>query len=120
MLEDAYDDFRSLASAVGDLNVQEDADGKGDKEQKTGIDLEGGMETMLKLASLPKSWPLARLLIPLQPLAKQLERLIAGYLFILLGPKERLKSSGLSVCHLVMTSQLNNSSFEFSICWGLN
>ena len=37
------------------------------------------MQTLHTLANVPKSWPLARLTIPLSGFSKQLERLLEGY-----------------------------------------
>ena len=39
----------------------------------------GGMETLYSLANVPKSWPLARLTIPLSAASKHLERLLEGH-----------------------------------------
>ena len=43
-----------------------------------GIDLPGGMKALYSLANVPKSWPLARLTIPLSAASKHLERLLEG------------------------------------------
>ena len=48
-------------------------------DEVPGIDLPGGMETLYSLANVPKSWPLARLTIPLSAASKHLERLLEGY-----------------------------------------
>ena len=42
------------------------------------IDLPGGMKALHSLANVPKSWPLARLTIPLSAASKHLERLLEG------------------------------------------
>ena len=47
-------------------------------EEVPGIDPPGGMEALHSLANVPKSWPLARLTIPLSPASKHLERLLEG------------------------------------------
>ena len=44
-----------------------------------GLLLEGGLDTLQTLANVPRSWPLARLTIPLSGFSKQLERLLEGY-----------------------------------------
>ena len=44
-----------------------------------GLDLPGGLQTLHTLANVLKSWPLARLTIPLSGFSKQLERLLEGY-----------------------------------------
>ena len=48
-------------------------------DEVPGIDLPGGMEALYSLANVPKSWPLARLTIPLSAASKHLERLLEGY-----------------------------------------
>ena len=48
-------------------------------DEVPGIDLPGGMEMLYSLANVPKSWPLARLTIPLSAASKHLERLLEGY-----------------------------------------
>ena len=47
-------------------------------EEVPGIDLPGGMKALHSLANVPKSWPLARLTIPLSAASKHLERLLEG------------------------------------------
>ena len=44
-----------------------------------GLPLVGGFNTLQTLANVPKTWPLARLTIPLVGFSKQLERLLRGY-----------------------------------------
>ena len=44
-----------------------------------GLPLVGGLNTLYTLAYVPKTWPLARLTIPLSGVSKQLERLLEGY-----------------------------------------
>ena len=44
-----------------------------------GLSLEGGLATLQTLANVPKTWPLARLTIPLSGFSKHLERLLEGY-----------------------------------------
>ena len=48
-------------------------------DEVPGIDLPGGMAALFSLANVPKSWPLARLTIPLSAASKHLERLLEGY-----------------------------------------
>ena len=45
-----------------------------------GVPLPGGFETLLKLANVPRTWPLARLTIPLSGFSKQLEWLLSSWL----------------------------------------
>ena len=47
-------------------------------EEVPGIDLPGGMKALHSLANVPKSWPLARLTIPLSAASKHLERYLKG------------------------------------------
>ena len=55
-------------------------DGSGHpNDEVPGIDLPGGMAALFSLANVPKSWPLARLTIPLSAASKHLERLLEGY-----------------------------------------
>ena len=76
--EEAYTDFRDLTAGVdprafgrvGSANTNDDV---------PGLDLPGGLQTLHTLANVPKSWPLARLTIPLSGFSKQLERLLVGY-----------------------------------------
>ena len=48
-------------------------------EDVPGLPLTGGFETLQTLANVPRTWPLARLTIPLSGFSKQLERLLEGY-----------------------------------------
>ena len=48
-------------------------------EDASGVLLEGGWEKLQDLAHLPRTWPLARLTIPLEGLSKQIDRLLEGY-----------------------------------------
>ena len=47
-------------------------------EEVPGLDLPG-VEALHSLANVPKSWPLARLTIPLSAASKHLERLLEGH-----------------------------------------
>ena len=44
-----------------------------------GLSLEGGLATLRTLANVPRTWPLARLTMPLSGFSKHLERLLEGY-----------------------------------------
>ena len=48
-------------------------------EEVPGLGLRGGVESLHSLANVPKSWPLARLTIPLSAASKHLERLLEGH-----------------------------------------
>ena len=67
--DEAYTDFSALTDGV---------DPGHPNDEVPGIDLPGGMEALYSLANVPKSWPLARLTIPLSAASKHLERLLEG------------------------------------------
>ena len=46
-----------------------------------GVPLMDGQEKLQELVHLPRTWPLARLTIPLEGLGKQIDRLLEGYCF---------------------------------------
>ena len=55
----------------------------------------GGLTTLQSLANVPKTWPLARLTIPLSGFSKHLERLLEGFcleVFATNDPDEQLGS----------------------------
>ena len=76
--EEAYTDFGALTDGVDPQTLERDCSGH-PNDEVPGIDLPGGMETLYSLANVPKSWPLARLTIPLSAASKHLERLLEGY-----------------------------------------
>ena len=59
-----------------DVSSQDDSDVSIPNDEVPGIDLPGGMKALHSLANVPKSWPLARLTIPLSAASKHLERLL--------------------------------------------
>ena len=73
---------RTLTSVLSQKNVDPrtlERDGSANpNEEVPGIDLPGGMKALHSLANVPKSWPLARLTIPLSAASKHLERLLEG------------------------------------------
>ena len=76
--DDAYTDFGALTDGVDPRTLERDCSGH-PNEEVPGFDLPGGMEALHSLANVPKSWPLARLTIPLSAASKHLERLLEGY-----------------------------------------
>ena len=71
---EAYTDFSGLTAGVDPLALERHTN-----DDVPGLDLPGAPETLHTLANVPKSWPLARLTIPLSGFSKQLERLLEGY-----------------------------------------
>ena len=76
--DEAYTDFSALTDGVDPQTLERDGSGH-PNDEVPGIDLPGGMEALCSLANVPKSWPLARLTIPLSAASKHLERLLEGY-----------------------------------------
>ena len=76
--EEAYTDFSGLTAGVDPLALERGGSGH-TNDDVPGLDLPGGLQTLHTLANVPKSWPLARLTIPLRGFSKQLERLLEGY-----------------------------------------
>ena len=54
-------------------------------EDAAGVLLLDGHEKLQELVHLPRTWPLARLTIPLEGLSKQIDRLLDGYCFQILA-----------------------------------
>ena len=73
----AYTDFSALTNGVDPQTLERDGSGH-PNDEVPGIDLPGGMKALHSLANVPKSWPLARLTIPLSAASKHLERLLEG------------------------------------------
>ena len=76
--EEAYADFGALTAGVDPRTLERDCSGH-TNEEVPGLDLPGGVEALHSLANVPKSWPLARLTIPLSAASKHLERLLEGH-----------------------------------------
>ena len=53
-------------------------------EDAAGVLLVDGHEKLQEMVHLPRTWPLARLTIPLEGLSKQIDRLLEGYCFQIL------------------------------------
>ena len=75
--DEAYTDFGALTKGVDPRALERDGSAN-PNEEVPGIDLPGGMKALHSLANVPKSWPLARLTIPLSAASKHLERLLEG------------------------------------------
>ena len=77
----AYEAFRDLTEGLYNIDltrysVTEDA---------SGVQLQNGQEKLQEWVHLPRTWPLARLTIPLAGLSKQIDRLLEGYCFQILA-----------------------------------
>ena len=68
--EEAYKEFGGLTAGVDDVDFDRIVAGNTN---------DGGLDTLQTLANVPKTWPLARLTVPLSGFSKQLERLLEGY-----------------------------------------
>ena len=75
--DEAYPDFGALTKGVDPRTLERDGSAN-PNEDVPGVDQPGGMKALHPLANVPKSWPLARLTIPLSAASKHLERLLEG------------------------------------------
>ena len=73
----AYDAFRDLPNGLYHIDLTRYSRGvmSGDA---AGVPLLDGQEKLQELVHLPRTWPLARLTIPLAGLSKQIDRLLEG------------------------------------------
>ena len=76
----AYDAFRDLADGLYNIDLRRYSRGV-TSEDAAGVQLLDGQEKLQELVHLPRTWPLARLTIPLAGLGKQIDRLLEGYCF---------------------------------------
>ena len=76
--EEAYEEFGKLTAGV-DPKVLERHMAGHTSDDVPGLSLAGGLTTLRSLANVSKTWPLARLTIPLSGFSKHLERLLEGY-----------------------------------------
>ena len=76
--EEAFDEFGKLTHGLDDIDNERGLVGT-TSDDVPGIPLNGGFDTLLTLANVPNTWPLARLTFPLSGFCKQLERLLEGY-----------------------------------------
>ena len=79
-----YDAFRDLADDLYDIDLRRYSRGV-TSEDAAGVPLMDGQEKLQELVHLPRTWPLARLTIPLEGLSKQIDRLLEGYCFQILA-----------------------------------
>ena len=80
----AYEAFRDLAEGLYDIDLTRYSRGV-TSEDAPGVQLLNGQEKLPELVHLPRTWPLARLTIPLAGLSKQIDRLLEGYCFQILA-----------------------------------
>ena len=80
----AYDAFRDLANGLYHIDLTRYSRGV-TSEDAAGVPLLDGQEKLQELVHLPRTWPLARLTIPLAGLSKQIDRLLEGYCFQILA-----------------------------------
>ena len=80
----AYDAFRDLANDLYHIDLRRYSRGI-TSEDAAGVLLLDGQEKLQELVHLPRTWPLARLTIPLEGLSKQIDRLLEGYCFQILA-----------------------------------
>ena len=76
--EKAFNEFGRSTEGVDVLDFDRNLAGN-TSDDVAGLPLEGGFATLQTLANVPKTWPLARLTVPLSGFSKQLERLLEGY-----------------------------------------
>eukprot|EP00434_Breviolum_minutum_P046410 symbB.v1.2.041958.t1/scaffold8927.1/size4644/1 len=76
----AYDAFRDVANDRDHIDLRRYSTGI-TSEDEAGVLSRDGQEKLQELVHLPRTWPLARLTIPLQGLSKQIDRLLEGYCF---------------------------------------
>ena len=80
----AYEAFRDLANDLYYIDLRRYSRGI-TSEDAAGVVLVDGHEKLQELVHLPRTWPLARLTIPLEGLSKQIDRLFEGYCFQILA-----------------------------------
>ena len=79
----AYEAFQNLAN---DLYYIDFGYSRGStSEDAAGVLVLDGYEKLQEMVHLPRTWPLARLTIPLLGLSKQIDRLLEGYCFQILA-----------------------------------
>ena len=80
----AYEAFQDLANDLYYIDLRRYSRGI-TSEDAAGVLLLDGHEKLQELVHLPRTWPLARLTIPLEGLSKQIDRLLEGYCFQILA-----------------------------------
>ena len=76
--EEAFAEFGKLTEGVDAIEFERCLAGS-TSDDVPGFPLDGGFSTLQTLANVPRTWPLARLTLPLSGFSKQLERLLEGY-----------------------------------------
>ena len=77
-LDKFHKEFGGLTAGVDEVDFDRIVAGN-TNDDVPGLVLEGGLDTLPTLTNVPKTWPLARLTIPLSGFSKQLERLVESY-----------------------------------------
>ena len=80
----AYEAFQDLANDLYYIDLRRYSRGS-TSEDAAGVLLLDGYEKLQEMVHLPRTWPLARLTIPLEGLSKQTDRLLEGYCFQILA-----------------------------------
>ena len=76
--EEAFKEFGKLTAGVNPASLDRQHSGH-TNDDVAGLPLRGGFTTLQSLANVPKTWPLARLTVPLSGFSKHLERLLEGF-----------------------------------------
>ena len=76
--EEAFKEFGKLTAGVDPASLDRQHSGH-TNDDVAGLPLRGGFTTLQSLANVPKTWPLARLTVPLSGFSKHLERLLEGF-----------------------------------------
>ena len=77
-LEAAYETFSHLHEGLHSIDTPRKAR-KITSDDAQGVPLPGGPAQLQEMVHLPRNWPLARLMIPLEGLCQQVDRLLEGY-----------------------------------------
>ena len=80
----AYEAFQDLANDLYYIDLRRYSRGS-TSEDAAGVLLLDGYEKLQEMVHLLRTWPLARLTIPLEGLSKQIDRLLEGYCFQILA-----------------------------------
>ena len=83
----AYEALQDLANDLYYIDLTRYSRGS-TSEDAAGVLLVDGYEKLQEMVHLPRTWPLARLFIPLEGLSKQIDRLLEGYCFQILASNQ--------------------------------
>ena len=83
----AYEALQDLANDLYYIDLTRYSRGS-TSEDAAGVLLVDGYEKLQEMVRLPRTWPLARLTIPLEGLSKQIDRLLEGYCFQILATNQ--------------------------------